>query len=120
MKFFLSILLIALLSYIGGIYFPWWIIAVVGFIIILLLPQRPSAAFLSGFIAVFLLWAVLAARINTANGGILAGRIGLLLGIGKSPVTLALITGVIGGLVTGLAALSAAYLRPAAKIYLTS
>lgn len=116
MKFFISILLIALLSYCCGVYFPWWTIAVVGFIVLLLLPQPPASAFLSGFIAVFLLWTVLAALISTANGGILAGRIGLLLGIGKSPVALALITGVIGGLVTGLAALSAAYLRPAAKI----
>ncbi|ANH81371.1 hypothetical protein A8C56_10585 [Niabella ginsenosidivorans] len=111
MKFFISIIVTALLAYVGGVYFPWWIIAVAGFVIAFLLPQAPFSAFLSGFIAVFLLWVVLAALINTANGGILAGRIGLLLGIGNSPVLLVLITGLVGGIVAGFAALGAAYLR---------
>lgn len=112
MKFLVSVLAIAMLSYIGGVYFPWWMIAVAGFVVSLLLPQRPSFAFLSGFTAVFLLWLILALMINNANGGILAGRVGALLGIGKSPVLLAMISGFIGGLVTGLASLSAVYLRP--------
>jgi len=112
MKFLVSIFAIALLSYFCGVYFPWWMIAVAGFVVSLLLPQRPSLAFLSGFTAVFLLWLILAFLINNANGGILAGRVGELLGIGKSPVLLAVITGVVGGLVTGLAAFSGSYLRP--------
>ncbi|MBZ4191236.1 hypothetical protein [Niabella beijingensis] len=117
MKFFITVIAIVLLSYVCGSYFPWWMIAVVGFVIALLIPQRAAAAFWSGFVAVFLLWLVLALRINAANDGILAGRIGLLLGIEKSPVLLAVITGLIGGLVTGLAALSACYLRqPKARL----
>ncbi|SDD88370.1 hypothetical protein [Niabella drilacis] len=111
MKFLVSILATALLSYIGGVYFPWWTIAVAGFAVSLILPQRPPVAFLSGFTGVFLLWLLLALLINTANGGILAGRVGALLGIGNSPVLLAVIGGVIGGLVAGMGALSAAYLR---------
>ncbi|MBO9594562.1 MAG: hypothetical protein J7599_16785 [Niabella sp.] len=112
MKFFVSIVAIGVLSYISGMYFPWWGIAVAGFAVAVLLRQKPVPSFWSGFIAVFLLWLFLAWRINAANDGILAGRIGLLLGIGKSPLLLAVITGIIGGLVTGLASLSGSYLHP--------
>ncbi|WP_018629486.1 hypothetical protein [Niabella aurantiaca] len=112
MKFFVSIIAIAFLACLCGVYFPWWTIALAGFLIGSLLQQKPSSAFGSGFIAVFLLWMVLALRINAANDSLLAGRVALLLGIGKSPVLLAVITGIIGGLVTGMAALCATYLRP--------
>ncbi|MGJ7031585.1 hypothetical protein [Niabella hirudinis] len=111
MKFFVSILAIALLSYICGVYFPWWMIAAAGFVVTLILPQKPTLAFLSGFTAVFLLWLVLALLINAANGGILAARVGALLGIGNSPVLLGVISSIIGGLVGGMGALSAGYLR---------
>ncbi|MCF3108401.1 hypothetical protein LL912_06400 [Niabella sp. CC-SYL272] len=115
MKFFVSIVSISVLSYISGIYLPWWGIAVAGFVVAVLLQQKPALSFWSGFIGVFLLWLFLAWRINAANDGILAGRIGLLLGIGKSPLLLAVITGVIGGVVAGLGALSASYLHPRIK-----
>lgn len=115
MKFFINIIAIVLLAYVAGVYFPWWSIAIIGFVVSLLLPQKPGTAFFSGFFAVFLLWLVLALLINSANGGVLAGRIGMLLGMGNSPVLLAIVTGIIGGLVTGLAALSASYLRQPAK-----
>ena len=115
MKFFISILTTALIACICGAYFPWWTIAVAGFVIALLLPQSPFSAFFSGFIAIFLLWTIIAALINTANGGILSGRIGLLLGIGKSPVLLVIITGLVGGIVAGFAALSASLLRRPVK-----
>lgn len=112
MRFFASIIGIALLAYVLGMYFPWWTIAIAGFFVSFLLPQRPATSFLTGFLAVFLLWTIIAALINTANGGILAGRIGLLMGVGKSPVFMTLLTGITGGLVTGFAALSASWLRP--------
>ncbi len=111
MRFFVCLLVIALACFITGLYAPWWSIAVVGFIISLLLPQRPGNAFLAGFLGVFLLWLVLAALINTANAGILANRIGSMLGVGANPWLLVLITAIVGGLVAGLAALTASYLR---------
>lgn len=111
MRFFASIFVIAITCFVAGLYAPWWSIAVIAFIISLLVPQRPLNAFLSGFAGVFLLWLVLAAFINTANAGILAGRIGGMLGIGANPRLLVLITAFTGGLVAGLAALTASYLR---------
>ncbi len=111
MRLILNILLIAIIAFFAGLYFSWWTIAVAAFIVVMLLPLRPSAAFVAGFTAIFLLWVVLAASINAANDGILAGRIGQLLKTGGSPFILVLVTGLVGGLVGGFSALSASYIR---------
>jgi len=111
MRFILTILIISITSFVAGLYFPWWVIAIVAFVVLLLLPQKPATAFIAGFIGVFLLWVILAASINSSNAGILAGRIGPLLKIGNSPSILIFVTGFVGGLVSGLAALSASYLN---------
>lgn len=111
MKFFISLLSIAILSFVVGLYTSWWSIAVVAFIVSLLISQRPGSSFLSGFMGVFLLWLMIALLINAANGSVLANRIGGMLGIGHSPVLLAFITALAGGLVAGFAALTASYMR---------
>ncbi len=111
MKFFISLIATAILSFIVGLYAPWWSIALVAFIISLSIAQRPRSSFFSGFMGVFLLWLILALLINAANGSILANRIGGMLGVGQSAVLLAFITALVGGLVAGFAALSASYLR---------
>ncbi|HMR81559.1 MAG TPA: hypothetical protein PKE30_00405 [Niabella sp.] len=111
MKFFISIITIAVISFITGLYLPWWSIALVSFIIALLIHQRPLASFISGFASIFVFWMIIASLINTANNSILANRIGEMLGIGQNPVLLIFITALIGGLVGGFAALSASYLR---------
>ena len=56
-KYIVSILLTALLSFVCGLYLPWWSIAVAAFAVSLLIRQRPLASFLSGFLGVFLLLA---------------------------------------------------------------
>lgn len=111
MKFFIAIFSIAVLSFVTGLYAPWWSIAVVAFIVSLSIPQRPGFSFLSGFMGIFLLWLIIALLINAANGSILANRIGGMLGIGENPVLLAFITALTGGLVAGFSALTASYLR---------
>lgn len=111
MKFFASIFSLALLSFIVGLYAPWWSIALVSFAVSLCISQRPGASFLSGFMGIFLLWLMMALFINTANGSILANRIGGMLGVGEKPVLLALITALVGGLVAAFAALTASYIR---------
>lgn len=111
MKFIVSILSIALLSFVAGLYFPWWVIAIVAFIVSVLINLKPGHSFLSGFLGIFILWGMLAFMINSANNGILANRIGGVLGVGEHPVLLVLITGLIGGLVAGFASLTGSYLR---------
>lgn len=111
MKFLISVITIAIISFTAGLYLPWWSIAIVSFMIALLIHQRPLASFIAGFTGIFVLWMIIAAFINTANNSILANRIGEMLGIGQNPALLIFITALIGGLVAGFAALSASYLR---------
>lgn len=109
MKFIISILLTGLLSFACGIFLPWWSIAIAAFIVALLLWQSPLMSFLSVFLGITLHWGILAWVINSANQSLLAEKMVRLLGIGESSFLLILITAFIGGLVGGMAALTASF-----------
>jgi len=112
MKFFNSVLLTALLSFIAGIYFSyWWFFAVIAFLVALLIHQRGFKAFSAGFLALFILWFVLAFWMDLANEGVLSVKIASLLPLGGSKWLLMIVTAFVGGLVAGFAALSGSYLR---------
>lgn len=111
MKFLLSFLLIAVLSFIACIYFPWWSITLVALSAMVLVPQKPLSAFFAGFFALFILWSSLAYYISMKNDHILAHKVSLLILKSDSPVSLVLLTGLIGGIVAGLAALAGSFLR---------
>ncbi len=111
MKFLVSILLIALLSVTACLYLPWWCIAIVAFIVAALIPQKPFKSFLTGFIALFLLWGLLSWYISSNNNHLLAHKVSLVILKTDSPYTLMLITALIGSLVAGFAALAGSYVR---------
>lgn len=112
MKFFNSFLLTALLSFIAGIYISyWWFFAVVAFLVALLIHQKGFKAFFAGFLALFILWFVLAFWMDLVNEGVLSVKIATLLPLGGSKWLLMIITASMGGLVAGFAALSGSYLR---------
>jgi hypothetical protein len=110
-KFLVNTALIALLSFIGGLYFPNWIIAPAAFVVSLLLPLRPLAAFLSGFLALFLLWGGLALAASLPNDNLLATKMASLIPLGGNPYTLVIVTALVGALVGGGGSLTAAFLR---------
>lgn len=111
MKFFIASLLTALLSFIASLWFAWWIIAIIAFLVALLVHQQAWKAFLAGFLGLFLLWAVLAEWIDIENKSVLSAKIATLLPLGGNSLLLVLITGIMGGLVAGFAAMSGSYLR---------
>ena len=111
MKFLTALILTVLLSFIAGLYLPWWSIAIAAFIVALLVHQNAAKAFVSSFSALFLLWSGLAWWINVKNENILSARIGELLGIGNNPFLLIIITATVGALVAGFAAMSGSFLR---------
>lgn len=115
MRFVLSVLLTAVLGFLIGLFLPWWGIAIVAFLVGLLIPQRLGIAFLSGFVGIFLLWGLLAFWIDIKNNSILSHKISELFKLGGSSVLLILVTGFIGGLVGGFAAMAGNSLRPAPK-----
>jgi hypothetical protein len=111
MKFFISLLLTALLSFAACLYLPWWLIAVAAFIVAAFIPQKPGRAFLAGFTALFFLWGGLSFWISNNNGHILAHKISVLILKMDNPYLLIFGTAIIGALVAGLAALSGSFLR---------
>ena len=111
MKFIVSLLLTALLSFAAGLYLPWWSIAICAFVVSVLIIQQPFRAFLAGFGGVFLLWLVLSWAIDVANNEILSYKIAQIFPLGGISFLLILVTAIVGGLVGGLAALSGSYLR---------
>jgi hypothetical protein len=111
MKFLANTILIILFSFLACLYFPWWSIAIVAFIIPVLIPQGHLASFISGFVALFLLWGILSLWISISNGNILAHRVSLLIFKADNPYLLVIITALIGAMVAGFAALTGSFLR---------
>ncbi len=83
----------------------------VAFLVIALMPQKPLYAFIAGFVAIFILWSAIAFIISNKNDNILGHKISMIILKADSPVSLILLTGLIGALVAGFAALAASYLR---------
>ena len=98
-------LLIVITAYLLNLVLPWWSIAIPGLILGYQFNPKSGAAFGWGFLALFLLWGGQALYIHFANDGILSTRIAEMLGVG-SPYLVILITGILGGLVSGLATLT--------------
>ncbi len=111
MKFFFSIIVMALVSFATCLYFPWWSIAPVCFLVTLLIPQKPGLAFLAGFIAMYALWGGLSFWLSSNNGHILAHRVSPLIISVDNPLLLIAATGLIGAIVGGFAALTAGIIR---------
>ncbi|MBX3241361.1 MAG: hypothetical protein KIT80_17760 [Chitinophagaceae bacterium] len=110
MRYLLSVILIALFSFLLSLYMSWWSIAVVAFCVNLWLVQKPVWAFVSGFVSILLLWGGLAWYISSANNDILAHKLSQLVLQKDSPALLIGVTALSGALVAGFAALSGALL----------
>ncbi len=115
MKFLVAIILTALLAFISGLFLPWWGIALAALLVAVIIHQRAGKAFLSGLLGVFLLWAALAWWMDMKNNGVLSHKLASLLPLGGNSLLLIGLTGLIGGLVAGLGALSGSFLRMSGK-----
>ena len=113
MKLIIAILLTAFLAYVLGVYssLPWWGFVITSLIVSVAIHQKPGKAFLSGFLGLFLLWSGLALLKDAANEHILSTKVAQILPLGGSYLVLILVTGIVGGLVSGFAALTGSYLR---------
>lgn len=111
MKFIISLILTILLSFAACLFFPWWSIALAAFVVAALIPQKPFKSFLTGFIALLLLWGGLSFWISNNNDHILAHKVSQLILKVDNPYLLILATALIGALVAGFAALAGSYLR---------
>lgn len=111
MKFTVSLILTALLSFAACLFLPWWSIAVAAFVVAALIPQTAAKSFLAGFTSLFLLWGGLSYWISSANEHLLAHKVSMVLLKIDNPWYLIAATAIIGALVGGLGALSGSFLR---------
>jgi hypothetical protein len=110
MKFMIQVVLTGLLSYGAEHFLPWWTIGICAAIVAVGLPLNRITALLGGFTAIALFWMVAATLIDVRTNSILSVKIAPLLGF-QSSTLLILLTGLVGGIVGGLGALSGQLLR---------
>jgi hypothetical protein len=106
MKTVKQIALTVLAGWILQSFLPWWSVAVAAAAVGFFFEQKGVAAFAGGFAAGFLLWVGLAFYLDQGGGAILSARLNNLL-----PVPAIVLTGLVGGLVSGFAALTGKMLR---------
>jgi hypothetical protein len=87
-----------------SLYLPWWSVMVAGFVSALFFSLKKAAVFFVPFLAVFCFWAIYAFIVSSANDFTLAKKIAVLLPLGGNPYVLILVTGLVGGLASGVAA----------------
>ena len=97
--------LILITAFLLNLILPWWSIAIPGLIFGYQFKKSAWLSFAWGFLAPSLLWSGQALYLHFSNDGILSTRIGTMLGVG-SPYLVILITGILGGLISGLATLT--------------
>src|SRR3954465_499598 len=111
MRFILVLALTALLGFLLPIFLPWWSFAITSFLVAVFIHQKPGRAFLAGFIALLLLWGIYATIIDSGNQHILTTKVAQILPFNGSYMALIITTAIIGGLLSGMAALTGSYLN---------
>ena len=101
--FFLAIIL--------SLFLPWWSVMIAALLSGTLIPLKKTAVFFIPFLAILLFWTSYCFILSSANDFTLAKRIANMLPLGGNPYLLILITGIIGGLAAGIAAIFGKQLR---------
>jgi len=106
--FALSLIGLVVLNALLQLFLPWWIIVVTAFAVGFIVKQTAWMSFVSGFCAVFVLWAGFAFVLSNGNNHLLAAKVAELLAplTGGNVWVLHALSGLVGGLVSGMAALS--------------
>jgi hypothetical protein len=99
---FLSTFLLAL-SF--SFFLPWWSVMVAAIITAAVVPLKKAAVFFVPFFAILVFWIGYSFVLGNANDFVLAKKIANLLPLGGNHYALLLVTGVIGGLAAGIAAI---------------
>lgn len=113
MKFIVAIALTSLLTFAIGLFtfLPWFSFVFTALIVAVAVYQKPFKAFAAGFIGVAVLWVIQTTIIDSANEHILSTKVANILPLGGNYTLLIVVTGFVGGLVAGMAALTGSFLR---------
>ena len=92
------------LAIILSLFLPWWSVMTAALTTALFIPLKKAAVFVVPFLAILLFWAMYSFILSSGNDYTLAKRIAVLLPLGGNPYILMLVTGTVGGLAAGIAA----------------
>lgn len=109
-KYLIVAVSIIALSYLAGIWLPWWVITAVSGVVSFLSGLRPAQSFWVSFFSGVILWGGLAYYADFKNSGILSAQIGELFG-GLPGIAQVGITALLGGVVAGLGGLTGSTFR---------
>jgi len=104
-------LVILILSVLSSYFLPWWTVAVVAFLAALFIGKTSGQSFLFGFSGVFVAWVLVALFKSLPNDNMLAERVVQLFPLPHNWIWVLLVTGIIGGLIGAMGALSGALLK---------
>jgi hypothetical protein len=102
---------IFVLGFAAQSFLPWWSIAVVAFLVGVWQSESALKSFTYGTAAVTLLWLIYAGYQNQQNGGLISEAMAQMLGGAISGTQLMIVTGLIGGIVGGVAAMTGTFFR---------
>lgn len=116
LKFLTALCLSALLAFAIGLFtLPWYSYIITSLIVAFVIPQKPSKAFLSGFLSVTILWLINMIIIDAKNEHILSQKMAHMFMLnGKSGLLIA-ISAILAGLLSGLGALTGSLGRKVVK-----
>lgn len=110
MKIIIGVVATIILGGIFQSFFPFWSLAVAGFIVAMFVGGKGLTSFFYGVIAGCLLWGGYALWLDLANQGLLSSQFGNLFGGLGRPAVLMLTT-FLGGLLSGFGTLTGSYLH---------
>ena len=109
----IALVLSILFGWLALIFLPWWVGAIITCIISYFMLYEFIRSFVTGFIALFTVWTVMALWQNTGTHVSVSDSMGLILG-GIPGSLVYILTGMIGGITGGLGSLTGTLLRKTA------
>lgn len=106
MKFIIQIIVTAIVCFALQSFFPWWTLAVGAGVVGYFVDNKALPSFAAGFVGAALLWIGMAYYLDHATQSIITEKINKLL-----PLNAFVLTGLVGGIVGGLSALTGTFLR---------
>ena len=104
-KNLINFLATILLAFVLSQFLPWWSVMLAAFVTAIFISLKRLAVFFAPFMAIALFWIVYALWLSGGNDFVLANKIAVLLPLQGNPYLLILVTGFIGGLSAGIAAI---------------
>ncbi|WP_299123471.1 hypothetical protein [uncultured Winogradskyella sp.] len=104
-KNLVNLIVTIILAYLLSFFMPWWSVMTAAFAVALFVPLKKAAVFFVPFLAILLFWFVYTYVMSSNNDFTLAKRVAILLPLNGNPYMLMLVSGIVGGLAAGIAAI---------------